>query len=382
MERKLLSLVKKLSEGIGPRRPTSKEEKKAAQLIKKELGKWSDTVFLLPFPSLSTFSWSTGLIYLLSSLGGFFSLYSLPLGFILSLLGLATFILEMNTFPVLTKHLSWRESQNVMGIIQPKKKIKKKVLIVAHYDSSRSSILFHPRLVGGFRKSFLLMCGAIILIPLLLLLRLFFPLFSLQYFTLLPSSYLLLSVLLLIHREIFCADTPGGNDNASGVAVLLGVGEKIAREKPEETVVYLVATGSEEAGTVGMIHLLHSRQEELEGAYVINLDNLGTGQLKYTTGEGMLKFYPSDSELIAFMEDLVTQEGVNLVPGKNTLMSTDAVPAMARGFRAISIRAEDEQGLLPNWHWQTDTWEKVQEENLQVSSEVVWSLVKKIDAKS
>lgn len=379
MNKRLIHIVKELSETIGPRRPASQQEKTAAAFIKRELKKWSDTVHTLPFPSLSSFSWSTLIIYLLSSLGGLVSFYSIPAGILLGLVSLGAFILEINTYSVITPVLARGESQNVIGIIKPQKKIKKKVLIVAHYDSSRASILFHPQLVKGFRSSFLMMLVAIILIPLLSFILLFSPNSLLQNLILLPSIYLLFSVLILIHREIFCQDTPGANDNASGVAVLLEVGERIAREGTEETQVYLVATGSEEAGTIGMIHLLNKWKNELAGSFIINLDNLGTGQLKYTTAEGMLKCYPSDTHLIALIKEGIDALGVNILPGKNTFMTTDAVPAMARGFRAISIRAEDENGLLPNWHWISDTWEKVEEKNLQVSSDIVCSLVKGID---
>lgn len=220
------------------------------------------------------------------------------------------------------------------------------------------------------------------MIPLLLLLSFFFQGTLFSYLPLLPSLYLFGSLLVLIHREIFGQDTPGANDNAAGVATLLKVGEEIGIDRPKYTEIYLVATGSEESGTVGMIHLLESWKERLAGCYVINLDNLGTGQLKYTTGEGMLKVYPSSKELVSYLKEIIRQEGYHLVPTVNSFMTTDAVPAMVRGYPSISLRAEDKDGLLPNWHWPTDTWEKVEEENLHLAVKVVMSLIKKIDDES
>lgn len=377
MKEKMISILKELSINIGPRRPTSEAEKKAAYFIEKSLSKEIDGVKVLPFSSLSSFSWPFGFIYLLSALGGIIACMNLSLGIILSLLGLITFILEINSFPLITTLLSWRKSQNVVAKIKPLKK-KKCLIITAHYDSSRPALLFHPKMVGGFRRSFLMMSGAIFIMPLLLLLSYFQNPFM-QFLPLVPSIYLLGSILLLIHRELMYKDTPGANDNASGVAVLLGVGEKLGKKGLQETEVYLVATGSEESGTIGMIHFLKDLKEEVKGAFVINLDNLGTGELKYTTGEGMLKIYPSSKELITFMEEINQEKGYGIKKGVNTLMTTDAIPAMARGFKAISLRAEDEQGLLPNWHWPTDTWEKVEEKNLLLAFEVVCQLVEKVD---
>lgn len=376
---RMMDIVKELSEKIGPRRPTSKKEKRAALFIKEELKRYSHEVEIHPFSSLSSFSWTFGAIYLLSALGGILGLSYTLLGLPISLAGLIFFYLELSGYPILTSLFCKRESQNVVAYLPCTCKEKKKLVLIAHYDSSRASLLFHPKLVGGFRRSFLLMTGAIILIPLLLILFFLSPHPLLKGLLLLSSLYLLGSVLILIHREIFCKDTKGANDNASGVAVLLEAGERIEREGLKETGVYLVATGSEESGTIGIIDYLQANKEELKDAYFINLDNIGTGDLKYTIGEGMLKLYPSAKELIERMEEINHERGYSIQPVKNTFMSTDAIPVMAQGLKAMSLRAEDERGLLPNWHWPSDTWEKVEEENLLLALEVVYALALKID---
>lgn len=52
---------------------------------------------------------------------------------------------------------------------------------------------------------------------------------------LLPATYLLISLAVIIHKEIAYTDTKGANDNASGVAALLGALERIGRESLQET---------------------------------------------------------------------------------------------------------------------------------------------------
>jgi len=60
------------------------------------------------------------------------------------------------------------------------------------------------------------------------------------------------SLFLLVQREIFYKHVEGANDNASGVAVMLTMAEAMSLDAPADTEVVVVATGCEEAGTVGM----------------------------------------------------------------------------------------------------------------------------------
>jgi hypothetical protein len=60
------------------------------------------------------------------------------------------------------------------------------------------------------------------------------------------------------------------------------------------------------------------------------------------------------------------------------LLSTDATPALARGYQAMSVMAFDDAGGLPNWHWETDTVDKIEIENIEVVRGFLWNLARKI----
>ena len=61
------------------------------------------------------------------------------------------------------------------------------------------------------------------------------------------------------------------------------------------------------------------------------------------------------------------------------LLSTDATPALARGYKAMSVMAIDDDGRLPNWHWQSDTADNVNMENLELARAFLWNLAKRIE---
>ena len=57
-------------------------------------------------------------------------------------------------------------------------------------------------------------------------------------------------------------------------------------------------------------------------------------------------------------------------------LSTDATPALARGFKAVSIMAFDSAGLPVNWHWKTDTADNVDPELIEATAEFVAAMVR------
>ena len=47
-----------------------------------------------------------------------------------------------------------------------------------------------------------------------------------------------------------------------------------------------------------MFAFLRQHEHELQDAMIVNLDSIGVGELKYITGEGMIKVLSSDPELL------------------------------------------------------------------------------------
>jgi hypothetical protein len=240
---------------------------------------------------------------------------------------------------------------------------KKKLILVAHYDSSRSGLSFHPALVGSFRSSFITSAVMMIILLQALIIRYFGgggALLSLL--RIVPTAYMMLPIILLIHREFFGRYVHGASDNASGVAAMLEVAEKLSANPPKDFEVWVLATGCEEVNLVGMGSFIRSHQYEIdrETTYFLNLDNLGGGSLRYVIAEGMLKVYPSSPEMIFAAERVAAgEEFKDVRPHVYTLAGLDALVASSRGYKVLSLMGLDESDGIPNWHWPTDTPENV-----------------------
>ncbi|MBW6469050.1 MAG: Zn-dependent exopeptidase M28 [Coriobacteriia bacterium] len=142
--------------------------------------------------------------------------------------------------------------------------------------------------------------------------------------------------------------------------------------------VWFVATGAEEAGTWGMRAFLDAYGPDLKGALIINLDNLGTGVLHMVTEEGMARRYRSDRRLVSAGKRVSRENDMPVRARPYTGLSTDATPALARGYRAMSVMAFDANGRLPNWHWHTDVEENVDPGNLELAERFVTETVRSL----
>jgi hypothetical protein len=620
----LISHVEHLSETIGPRPATTDAEERAGRYIRDVFEARGLTAQVQEFNSPRTYSWAFVIYHALTIAAAvasrWYSWYSLLLGVIVAVV----FWLDLDTRWGLSALMPKGPSQNIIARHVPhagRGERVAKVVIVAHYDSARASLAFSPGMVKNFAATFALMKACTFAVPVLIAVRLV-PLTSrlepwAWYVTLVPAAYLLIPLLIDVHRELFMKYTPGANDNASGVAALLGLVDRLvpeadtsqpltrdaiithteheAREadvvpegsllsyspvaaperpveewsddiswdtgvvvgqtslgldsyahalqardeeaataapdeeaerakrlfgaapksprrqsapdagfdieldgvptrssgpalsddtapftpvgpdevagRPEEkhrrglfggarkeaaperkgvrdwlgidkdfdarkkgsTIgswenfsdddddetgwkggsagvenlddpdfaasiaarirrrvtmnvdreltekeVWFVATGAEEVGTFGMQAFLKEYGPDVRDAAIINLDNIGAGALTYVTSEGMARRYDSDRRLMGAARRAVREADLPVKGHEYRGLSTDATPALARGFHAMSVMAFDVNGRLPNWHWATDTVDNVSETNLETAVEFVTALIKEL----
>ncbi|MDP2183346.1 MAG: M28 family peptidase [Actinomycetota bacterium] len=585
--------LQELAGRIGPRPATTDAEAQAADYIEDVMRGRGLDVSRQDFECPRTYAWAYVIYHTLTIAAAVASYWTVAMwpAFAVAALVALTMWMDLDTRWGLSGLMPKGPSQNVIARHVPKARRGerlRRIIVVAHYDSARSSLAFSPGMVKNFAATFGLMKWCTFLVPALVLANAL-PFTNaagpwLWYATLAASAYLVIPLLINVHRELFMRATDGANDNASGVAALLGILEAIVpeaevdvfgvtqpirtkplpeppnddldeggllayspAETPEEVLtelpddftwaetapaqkgqatfefdtiefdavspakvaergperapsrdvsrdepddegapasgpdpepqpepdapherrglwsrvrakdrepgvsgwlgvnkdydvrqegrkignwdnfaededdevgfkggwagddpigdpdfasneaqrirkrvtesfdrslaekeVWFVATGAEEAGTWGMRAFLREHAEDLRGSFIINLDNIGTGTLYWVTSEGMARRYPSDRRLVSTARKVSRDEQI-LVKGRAYKgLSTDATPALARKFKAMSVMAFDVNGRLPNWHWKTDTVENVQVENIENAVSLVTGIVREL----
>ncbi len=376
-----LDHIRELSEVIGPRPSTGEGERRAAAYVSAQLEKFGYLVKQEPFRSPNSFSQVYIPVYVLALMGFVAdALGSVAFGLLLTGVAFVCFIGENTTsLKLMSAVIPKSKSLNVVARLAPRELPRRRLVLVAHLDSTRSGLMWHPRLVRSFRATFLLLALAMAAMPLLILVevatqrRLFLP-FAIPF-----AVYIAYALLLLVHRELFFGHVHGANDNASGVGVMLTMAEVMALDAPAETEVLVVATGCEEAGLVGMQSFLRRHKEELARAWIINIDNVGAGDVTYTTREGMLLPHRTGRELNETAVKVAALPGIKVTGAPFRTMSNDTEPALLRGLEAITVIATAD-GIPVNWHWKTDTFENIDPDCVDMAYRFVEQLVRRLIA--
>jgi hypothetical protein len=226
------------------------------------------------------------------------------------------------------------------------------VVVIAHHDTARTGLVWHPRVVAlgaarnlkrrridGYEQP----------------LALGFLLAAHPHTRWLGRALLLLGAALQIDVARG-ASVPGANDNATGVAALLA----LADDPPPGARLLLVAPGCEESGMGGMAAFLREHGGRLDPAATLflSLDTLGCGTPIVLSGEGTILERRYAEEDLALAEAAAARAG--LQPPQRWRIGgwTDPILARLKGFRAISLLSMG-PGHFTHYHHPTDTPEHV-----------------------
>ena len=285
-------------------------------------------------------------------------LWSRWLGLLLSLLVLAPMVGEMlgsrlDFDTILPKY----PSQNVIARRAARGGQRRTLVISAHYDTQRASLLFHPRFAPRLQAYFYFGYIGLALIPLGIALRQPAVLGAGALLSLANATFLLI-----------CRATGGyingANDNGTGVALALALAERLAADPLPETELIILLTGCEEVGTRGMKRFLRDCALDRATTVFLNLDNLGGGRLTYLTGEGMIRPRPYSPRLRDHAERVAKEIGMAVAARGNLLLPTDGLVPSLAGYEALSFLAFEPGGALPDYHWYTDRLDRVDQELL------------------
>lgn len=254
------------------------------------------------------------------------------------------------------------------------------LVVAAHHDTQRASLLFAPAL-QPFLPVVLGLLGAVAAAgPLLLAWLAVAPAAPVpRWVAWVEAAALALVGGLFEVARRRGAPVEGANDNGSGVALALALAERLApapaaagprdvggrRAAAEFAVVprpavWFLFTGAEEVGARGMGAFLDTWGPRLPrpGTVILVLDNLGGGRLRLLEAESLPgPAYPRHLRRLALA--VARREGVDLTPWPRLLLPTDGLPALRRGYPALTLVGVDERGRIPNYHWHTDRLDRV-----------------------
>jgi hypothetical protein len=316
------------------------------------------------------------------------------LGFGLVLAAAVSMYLDLNhRFYLLRRLFFRRASQNV---VSPGKRpeLPARVILTAHVDAAKSGFVFEEKRArrgarlasryswfGPFR---LLFWSLAALLPPLGARMAGIDSDVISLLQVPPTLVLLVGVFALCEIELSDV-VPGANDNASGVAAVLGAADELAGEAPEHLDVWVVLPGAEECLQEGMRSFVRSHRKRLTDAptYFVNVDTVGGGDVRFNPAGGWAVTYPADPLLVelasAIAEADAEGEGRYRAKAVPAAVAGDEMPPRMAKFGSISISCTDDGGYAAGYHLPSDTPDAVDPAAIGRAQGFVVELVRQLD---
>jgi len=170
--------------------------------------------------------------------------------------------------------------------------------------------------------------------------------------------------------------SPGANDNASGVGVVLALAEHLHQAPPAYLDMHYVLFTAEETGLIGSEQFVKGTELNKENTYVINLDMVGAGRrLCYVRGSGLLPPRFTAGQLNA----LLREAHPSIEPHYYLVGNSDFASFLAKGFRATSLTTKGDARAETVFHTDRDTINYIDVESLQLTANVVSKTINLLD---
>lgn len=141
--------------------------------------------------------------------------------------------------------------------------------------------------------------------------------------------------------------------------------------------IYFVALGASSLRHAGMEKFLEGYRKSIRGAFLINLDSVGAGQLTVITNEGVSKPRRADRRLVRLLLSTAQDLHIPLERMRLNWGETDATQAMRASVRGATIMGVSEDGVPALSHTADDVPENVSDLQAADVTELVAELIRR-----
>lgn len=154
---------------------------------------------------------------------------------------------------------------------------------------------------------------------------------------------------------------PGANDNATGVAAMLEIARILRDAEMSCTLRFIAFAGEEQGMWGGRAYSEYARTNDMEIALVINLDEIGYPDAKWSViigedrGNHSMEANPASHEFANVMAKTAS-EYTSLIVHCTDIWSSDHIPFNSAGYAVVGVC---QAGKYPYSHEITDTYDKI-----------------------
>ena len=392
-QRRMREHIERICERIGPRPACSDAEQRCAAYLRDAWSEQAQEVGVEPFtchPDAypATFRWPIALFVLSLCLYALVPALSLLCSVGAVLILVCNLILNRELIDPLFPR---RSSANVYAKFPPRGPADRTVVFGCHHDAHHAFPILN-RFGARFSHFMTVVVVSNVLLLSVALCRVALPGWSPgavwhAFQAVSPPLLLLLTATVPLQLYVFLrvlSDEPvlGANDNLSGVAVCLALGEHLSgpENRPRRTMVWLASFGCEEIGIRGSKRFVERHRHELREAIVLNLDMVGgkgTRLQAVTCEEKTL--IPLSAAVVHLVREAARRAGVVVRTGP-ILAFTDAMAFARRKIQATSLVALDDDGIVDTYHSLADTPEHLDDDLLLDCYRLCVAFLEHVDA--
>ena len=141
--------------------------------------------------------------------------------------------------------------------------------------------------------------------------------------------------------------------------------------------IWFVALGASALDHAGMDAFLAEYRKTCRGAFVINLDSIGAGELTAITSEGIYNRRRADRRMLRLFSNTAKDLHVELAQASHNWGDTDATAAMRSSMRSVTIMGMNESGMPALSGTPQDIRENVEDEQVASVARIVTELIRR-----
>lgn len=346
--------IKKICKDVGPRPAGSEQEHEAQKLMAAELDGACDKVEIEPFdvhPG-AFLGWilTDGIMMIAAIVLFFFGMSAIALA--LCALSLIFAIVEFLLYKkLLDPFFPKKTSHNVVAVRKPKGEVKRRIIFSGHADSANE---WRFTYYGG-SKLLVLIIGLSFVGILLGLVLGIWAVAAGHAFSAADSGalnvmrYVFLAWIPILFTALFFENKKrpvmGANDDLTGCFISMAVVKYMQQHdiRFENTEVWVVLTGSEEAGLRGAKAFCKAHKNELSDVETVfvGLDTIRDYDFAAVYSRDLTGTVKNDAGACALVKEAAKQTGLDL-PYKSVFFgATDAAAVTQAGMKAVSVAAMD-----------------------------------------
>jgi hypothetical protein len=276
---------------------------------------------------------------------------------------------------------------NVVGSLGDQR-AERTLVVVSHHDAAHSGIFFNPRITEFLARHRTSTPQPRDLPGPMLPIAIGPALGALAALTgsrgLASLTRLLCGGIIASFAHIATSDVvPGANDNLTGVATLVELARSVAERPIPGLRIMFVSTGSEESLMEGVRAFGERHFASLPGdTQVLCVDAVGSPHLVLVEAEGILEVRRYDETLKDLITQCAAERRIPLIRGYTMRLGTDGYIALRAGIPAACLMSLDDNGVCSNYHWPTDTPDRVDYCTLRRAAELCDAFARRLGRES